>query len=203
MPGNKKQLVCLVRLVAQLKEDRNPNCSSFVADVRRADMEEDLNLSFTPKTIAYEIQVLKQGFNAPVDFNRAGTAIISSTEWTFTFPQIFEDSCMLPSVLGARVAECIFPPEESIFAPGVICYVKVHCDAHMSKNIQVHLLHLEHQVQRHMDDSCELFVVKMSKNHLSHEIMAQCGRAEILSPEGIGSEIFRWPQKIMETYHGL
>ena len=110
MPVNKKQLVRLVRLVAQLKENRYPNCSSFAADMRKADLEENLNLSCTPKTIARDIQVLKQDFNAPIDFDPSRNGYyLTHHEWTFTCPQIFDDSCMLSAVLGARVAENIFP----------------------------------------------------------------------------------------------
>lgn len=110
MPVNKKQLVRLVRLVAQLKENRYPNCASFAADMRKADIEENLNLSCTAKTIARDIQVLKRDFNAPIDFDPSRNGYyLTHHEWTFSCPQIFDDSCMLSAVLGARVAEHIFP----------------------------------------------------------------------------------------------
>lgn len=110
MPANKKQLVRLVRLVAQLKENRYPNCVSFAADMRKADIEENLNLSCTAKTIARDIRVLKRDFNAPFDFDPSRNGYyLTHHEWTFSCPQIFDDSCMLSAVLGARVAEHIFP----------------------------------------------------------------------------------------------
>ena len=110
MPANKKQLVRLIRLVAQLKENRYPNCASFAADMRKADIEENLNLSCTAKTIARDIQVLKRDFNAPNDFDPSRNGYyLTHHEWTFSCPQIFDDSCMLSAVLGARVAEHIFP----------------------------------------------------------------------------------------------
>lgn len=79
MPANKKQLVRLIRLVAQLKENRYPNCASFAADMRKADIEENLNLSCTAKTIARDIQVLKRDFNAPSISILRGTATTSPT----------------------------------------------------------------------------------------------------------------------------
>ena len=48
MPVNKKQLVRLVRLVAQLKETAIPP-ASFAADMRKADIEENLNLPARPR----------------------------------------------------------------------------------------------------------------------------------------------------------
>ena len=44
MPIGKKQLQRLIRLVAQLKENRYPNCTSFAEEMRKADIEENLNL---------------------------------------------------------------------------------------------------------------------------------------------------------------
>ncbi len=110
MPLSKKQLVRLVRLVAQLKENRYPNCASFAEEMRRLDLDENLNLSCTPKTIARDISVLKKDFGAPIAFDVSRNGyFLKHHEWTFSCPQIFDDSCMLSAVLGARVAEHIFP----------------------------------------------------------------------------------------------
>lgn len=110
MPLSKKQLVRLVRLVAQLKENRYPNCTSFSEEMRRLDLDENLNLSCTPKTIARDINVLKNDFDAPIEFDASRNGYyLRHHDWSFTCPQIFDDSCMLSAVLGARVAEHIFP----------------------------------------------------------------------------------------------
>ena len=45
MPISKKQLQRLIRLVSQLKENRYPNCSAFAAAMRKADLDENLNVS--------------------------------------------------------------------------------------------------------------------------------------------------------------
>lgn len=44
MPLSKKQLIRLVRLVAQLKENRYPNCSRFAEEMRKADLGENLRI---------------------------------------------------------------------------------------------------------------------------------------------------------------
>lgn len=110
MPLNKKQLQRLIRLVAQLKENRYPNCASFAGTLRRADLDENLNLACTEKTIYRDIQTLKDDFGAPIRFNKARNGYyLSRPGWTFSCPQIYDDSEMLAAVLGARVAEHIFP----------------------------------------------------------------------------------------------
>lgn len=110
MPVSKKQLVRLIRLVAQLKENRYPNCVSFASEMRKADMDENLNLACTAKTISRDIQLLKNDFDAPIKFDAARNGYyLTHHGWTFSCPQLFEDNEMLAAVLGARIAEHIFP----------------------------------------------------------------------------------------------
>jgi len=47
MPVNKKQLQRLLRLVACLKENRYPNCTSFAQELCKADLTENRNLSWS------------------------------------------------------------------------------------------------------------------------------------------------------------
>ena len=110
MPIGKKQLLRLIRLVAQLKENRYPNCSSFASDMRKADLDENLNVSCTPKTIFRDIQTLKSDFDAPIEFDKTRNGYyLTKRNWSFSCPQTYDDSEMLAAVLGARIAEHIFP----------------------------------------------------------------------------------------------
>ena len=110
MPVGKKQLQRLIRLVAQLKENRYPNCTSFAEEMRKADIEENLNLSCTTKTIFRDIQMLKDEFEAPISFDKSRNGYyLTRRNWNFSCPQIYDDSEMLAAVLGARIAEHIFP----------------------------------------------------------------------------------------------
>ena len=68
MPLSKKQLMRLVRLVSLLKENRYPNCSRFSEEMRKVDLDENLNVACTPKTIFRDIQTLKNDFNARAFF---------------------------------------------------------------------------------------------------------------------------------------
>ena len=109
MPTNKKQLLRLIRLVAQLKENRYPNCASFAAAMREADLAENRNLACSPKTVYRDIQTLKKEFNAPIRFDVARNGYyLAHHGWTFSCPDVDDDE-MLAAVLGARIAEHIFP----------------------------------------------------------------------------------------------
>lgn len=110
MPISKKQLNRLVRLVGQLKENRYPNCVSFAADLRKLDLTENINLACTEKTIYRDIQLLKSDFEAPIKFSKERNGYyLAHHGWTFSCPQLFDDSEMLAAVLGARISEHIFP----------------------------------------------------------------------------------------------
>ena len=109
MPISKKQLMRLVRLVAQLKENRYPNCESFAAAMRQADLSENLNLACSAKTIYRDIQTLKTDFGAPIKFDSVRNGYyLSHHGWTFSCPDIDENE-MIAAILGARIAEHIFP----------------------------------------------------------------------------------------------
>ena len=100
----------MIRLVSQLKENRYPNCSTFAESMRKADLDENLNISCTPKTIFRDIQTLKKDFAAPIRFDKVRNGYyLAHHGWNFSCPQIFDDSEMLAAVIGARIAEHIFP----------------------------------------------------------------------------------------------
>ena len=110
MPISKKQLQRLIRLVSMLKENRYPNCSTFAAARRKADLDENLNVSCTPKTIFRDIQTLKNDFDAPIKFDKVRNGYyLAHHGWNFSCPQIYDDTEMLAAVIGARIAEHIFP----------------------------------------------------------------------------------------------
>lgn len=110
MPISKKQLIRFVRLVASLKENRYPNCSSFAAELCEADIDENLNVACSPKTIARDIQILKNDFGAPIRFDAVRNGYyLTRRNWSFSCPQLFGEKAVLSAVLGARVAEHIFP----------------------------------------------------------------------------------------------
>lgn len=327
MPVSKKQLQRLVRLVSQLKENRYPNCSTFALAMRKADLDENLNVSCTPKTIFRDIQTLKNDFNAPIKFDKVRNGYyLAHHGWNFSCPQLYDDSEMLAAVIGARIAEHIFPEpmqnqirnavdylltynnpdfldkaqidslviipsnrtkidadvfsgmfyawqnhkvchlgykdskgncserdfephaliffdgvwyakgfcrtrnemrtlvlpriqsitvtpeefepdpaiiktanEEGIFDPEMVENVIVQCDEYLANIIQTRPLHPEQEIVKN-ENGCELCVRKMSKYRLTTWIMHQCGRAALLSPDFVVTEIKNFAEKIASKH---
>jgi predicted DNA-binding transcriptional regulator YafY len=109
MPINKKQLQRLVKFVAMLKENRYPNCYSFVAELKKDDLDGNKNVLCTTKTVQRDILTLKNDFDAPIEYDAERKGYyLKSHGWDFPCP-LFEEHEMLASILGARVAEEIFP----------------------------------------------------------------------------------------------
>lgn len=110
MPVNKKQLMRLVRLVARLKENRYPTCAGFARELRRCDVDENLNITCTAKTIQRDIRILKDDFGAPIAFDSKQRGYyLRDHGWTFACPLVFNDIELLSVVFGARLAEHVFP----------------------------------------------------------------------------------------------
>lgn len=51
MPICKKQLQRLMMLVSRLKQNLYPNCTSFVNELKKYDLNDNMNVLCSPKTI--------------------------------------------------------------------------------------------------------------------------------------------------------
>ncbi|MDD3127235.1 MAG: WYL domain-containing protein [Candidatus Izemoplasmatales bacterium] len=110
MPVQKNQMLRLTHFVGMLKENRYPNCFSFARELRRWEDTKKLKISCSIKTIQRDIKVLKDEFNCPMEYDylRKGYYLIHHG-WNFSCPAILCEHEMIASVLGARIAEEIFP----------------------------------------------------------------------------------------------
>jgi len=110
MSIGKKQLQRLLKIAAQLKENRYPNCNTLVADFRKLDIENNMNIACSVKTIRRDIKTLQDDFKCPVEFDWGKNGYyLKHHGWNFDCPALFEEHEMLAMVLGARLAEEIFP----------------------------------------------------------------------------------------------
>ncbi|MFA6294159.1 MAG: WYL domain-containing protein [Victivallales bacterium] len=109
MPVNKKQLLRLVKLVSELRENRYPNCQSFADKLLKSDLFENANVACTAKTIQRDIKTLKDDFGADIEFDYQNNGFyLADRGWNFFCPTL-QDEEMMASVFGAKVAEDIFP----------------------------------------------------------------------------------------------
>lgn len=110
MPIQKSQLHRLMRIAALLKENRYPNSETLVKEFRRIAVEEDLEIDCGKKTILRDMKVLENEFNCPLTFDRARNGYcLKHHGWEFICPATLDENEMLAAVIGARIAEEIFP----------------------------------------------------------------------------------------------
>ena len=110
MPMQKSQLHRLMRIAALLKENRYPNSETLVKEFRRIAVEEELEIDCGKKTILRDMKVLEHEFGCPLAFDRARNGYyLKHHGWDFIAPALLDENEMLAAVIGARIAEEIFP----------------------------------------------------------------------------------------------
>ena len=110
MPLQKSQMHRLMRIAALLKENRYPNSETLVKEFRRIAVEEELEIDCGKKTILRDMKVLEHEFGCPLAFDRARNGYyLKHHGWDFIAPALLDENEMLAAVIGARIAEDIFP----------------------------------------------------------------------------------------------
>ena len=110
MPLHKSQIHRLMRIAALLKENRYPNSETLVKEFRRIAVEEDLEIDCGKKTILRDMKVLEKEFHCPLGFDRSRNGYyLKHHGWDFIAPALLDENEMLAAVIGARIAEEIFP----------------------------------------------------------------------------------------------
>jgi len=98
-----------MKFIGELKENRYPNCKSFSDKLTNLDIENNIDIACSPKTIQRDIKILKEQFNAPISFDYEKNGFyLKHHGWNFYHP-IYSESEMMTSVLGAKIAEDILP----------------------------------------------------------------------------------------------
>ena len=106
----KSRMHRLMRIAALLKENRYPNSETLVKEFRRIAVEEELEIECGKKTILRDMKVLEEEFNCPLAFDRARNGYyLKHHGWDFIAPALLDENEMLAAVIGARIAEEIFP----------------------------------------------------------------------------------------------
>ena len=110
MPLQKSQIHRLMRITALLKENRYPNSESLVKEFRRISVEEGIEIDCGRKTVLRDMKVLENEFGCPLAFDRARNGYyLKHHGWDFIAPALLDENEMLAAVIGARIAEEIFP----------------------------------------------------------------------------------------------
>ncbi len=109
MPVNKKQLLRLIRFVAELRRNSYPNAASFTRKLRELDLDENLNLACSERTVMRDLETLRNDFHAPISFSPEENGYyLTNRYWELKVP-FMDDDMVMAAMLGAQLAAKIMP----------------------------------------------------------------------------------------------
>ena len=108
MPTNKKsrdRIACLLRL---MKENRYPNHTMLEKEMRKFDLAGAYTIS--RKTVQRDVAWLKETYGAPIRYDASLKGYYLTNPYWEKYVPFLEEEEMDAAILGARLAETIFPP---------------------------------------------------------------------------------------------
>lgn len=109
MPVNKKQLMRLIKFVAEMRKNAYPNAATFCRMLQELDLNENLNISCSVRTIMRDLDVLRRDFNAPISFSAENNGyFLTNPYWELKVP-FMDDDMVMSAMLGAQLAGKIMP----------------------------------------------------------------------------------------------
>ena len=108
MPTNKKsrdRIACLLRL---MKENRYPNHTILEKEMRKFDLAGAYTIS--RKTVQRDVAWLKENYGAPIRYDASQKGYYLANPYWEKYVPFLEEEEMDAAILGARLAETIFPP---------------------------------------------------------------------------------------------
>lgn len=182
MPIVKKQMLRIVRLAELLKSNSYPNCSSFARMMQKLDIEDNLNVSCSAKTIYRDIQTLKNDFNAPIEFDPSRNGYyLTDHSWTL-FGNPGE---------GADVSSCL----ENTFDEVII-----HCDRELARHLLGQPLHNQQHLTFLPDGSGELQIKRIQQNLILPWLMRYWSRATVIAPHALRCKICDVSEQLLNEY---
>jgi len=117
------QVFRLARIAALLKKNRMPGAEMLLKEYEKLEFEENqlLRANYNIRTVYRDIDSLKNDFHCPIAYDRLNKGYyLTNHNWEFNCPAQLSSSAMLALVLGARIAEDVFPePLKSRIAAAV------------------------------------------------------------------------------------
>ena len=109
MPVNKKQLLRMIRFVAELRRNAYPNAATFVRKLRELDTDENLNIACSERTVMRDLDTLRGDFKAPISFSAENNGyFLTNPYWELKVP-FMDDEMVMAAMLGAQLAQKIMP----------------------------------------------------------------------------------------------
>ena len=109
---SRMQVFRMARIVAMLKKNRMPSAETLLKEYEKLEFEENqlIRAKYSLRTVYRDIDSLKNDFHCPIAYDRADKGYyLTDHDWEFNCPAQLSESAMLALVLGARIAEDVFP----------------------------------------------------------------------------------------------
>ena len=106
------QVFRMARIVSLLKKNRMPSAETLLEEYEKLEFEENqlIRAQYSLRTVYRDIDSLKNDFHCPIAYDRAAKGYyLTDHSWEFNCPAQLSESAMLALVLGARIAEDVFP----------------------------------------------------------------------------------------------
>lgn len=117
-----RQFDRLVHIVSVLKQNRKVTIDSLVRDfAEKSRALGDNGWDCSEITIKRDIGVLKAIYDCPIFYERSEkTYKIKDLEWTLPMPSVVGEHAVMAAVLGAKMAEDVFPSSVSSMITGAV-----------------------------------------------------------------------------------
>ena len=106
------QVFRMARIVAMLKKNRMPSAEDILREYEKLEFEENqlIRAEYSIRTVYRDIDSLKNDFHCPIAYDRLHKGYyLTDRNWEFNCPAQLSESAMLALVIGARIAEDLFP----------------------------------------------------------------------------------------------
>ena len=104
-----EQALRLMKFVAEMRKNNYPNASSFAKLLRQADLDENIPLSCSTRTIMRDIDELRTKYNAPIEYDAANRGyFLLNPGWELNVP-LMSDDVLSMSMLSTRLASDFLP----------------------------------------------------------------------------------------------
>lgn len=104
-----EQALRLMKFVAEMRKNNYPNATSFAKLLRQADLDENIPLSCSTRTIMRDIDELRTKYKAPIEYDAANRGyFLLNPVWELNVP-LMNDEVLSMSMLSTRLASDFLP----------------------------------------------------------------------------------------------
>lgn len=135
MPANKNQIRRIQTILKMMRQNRYPNFTSFMKEMKSQDAAGAYELS--SKTFSRDIADLRDEYGAPIHYDASRKGFyLSNTEW-YNEDLMVEPFEMKAALLGERVADGIFPEPLRGEISKAICALLMKNESGMAEGVEL------------------------------------------------------------------